>query len=193
MTLRPSPLRHPLSQRADDCYETPPEAVQALLRNERIPHDVWEPACGPGAFVRELRAVGHRVIATDLVDYGCPDSKSRIDFLMESRAPQGVLCIVTNPPFKLAARFVEHALALCPRVIMLLPLTFIAGERHATPNIFDQLARIHVFKHRLPMMHRRGWDGPKSSNQKDHAWFVWERGHVGPALTDRISWKLETT
>ena len=33
---------------------------------ERIPQHVWEPACGPGAIVRELRAVGHSVFASDI-------------------------------------------------------------------------------------------------------------------------------
>src|SRR5262245_2116251 len=84
-----SPQRHPLSQRGDDCYDTPPEAVHALLQVEPIPNLVWEPACGSGNIVRELRATGRRVIATDLVDHGCPDSESRIDFLMELRAPPG--------------------------------------------------------------------------------------------------------
>ena len=65
-----SPQRHPLKDRGDDCYETPREAVHALLRVERIPSVVWEPACGPGAIVRELRAAGHIVHASDLVDYG---------------------------------------------------------------------------------------------------------------------------
>jgi hypothetical protein len=55
-----------------------------------------------------------------LAAYGCPDSKSGIDFLMEWAPYAGA--IVTNPPSELATEFVTHAIALCPRVIMLLRL-----------------------------------------------------------------------
>jgi hypothetical protein len=181
-----SPLRHPLSDRKDDCYETPPEAVWALLRVERIPRAVWEPACGPGAIVRELRRAGHIVHASDLVDYGCPDSEARVDFLMEWRAPPGVEAIVSNLPFKLGGQMVAHALDLVPLVIVLARLSFLeSAERSA---ILDgPLARVHVFKSRLPMMHRAGWQGPKATSQVPYAWFAFERDHVGPALLDRIT------
>jgi hypothetical protein len=39
--------------------------------------------------------------------------------------------IVTNPPYKLADQFVEHALTLCPRVIMLLRLAFLESRRRS--------------------------------------------------------------
>jgi len=152
--------RHSLADRRDDCYETPPEAVLALLEVERIPSTVWEPACGPGAIVQVLRASGRTVYASDLVDYGCPDSESRIDFLMERRAPAGIATIVTNFPFKNAAQMVEHALELCPLVIVLLRLTFMESERRSGVLDSGHLARVHVFRKRLPMMHRRGWEGP---------------------------------
>jgi hypothetical protein len=188
-----SPLRHPYRVRGNDCYETPDVAVHALLRVEHIPHVVWEPACGPGAIVRVLRATGRTVIASDLIDYGCPDSQARIDFLMEWRAPPGVECVLTNPPNRFAERFIQRAIMLCPLVIMLLRIELISGQRRS--GVFDsgQLARIHAFRKRLPMMHRHGWQGPKADSQQDHASFVFERDHTGGAITDRISWDTEAT
>jgi hypothetical protein len=41
--------RHPHAERGLDLYETPAVAVEALLRVERLPHRIWEPACGRGA------------------------------------------------------------------------------------------------------------------------------------------------
>jgi hypothetical protein len=180
--------RHSLADRGNDVYETPPEAVQALLRVERLPQRVWEPACGPGSIVEALRNRGHSVRATDLIDYGCPDSESRIDFLMELNAGDAE-AIVTNPPFKLAAEFVQHGLALVPVVIMLLRLAFLESERRSEILDRGRLARVHVFRERLPMMHRHGWNGPKSTSQVPYAWFVWNRDHRGPATIDRISWR----
>jgi hypothetical protein len=44
--------RHSLSERGLDLYETPAVAVEALLRVEKLPHRVWEPAAGRGAIVK---------------------------------------------------------------------------------------------------------------------------------------------
>jgi hypothetical protein len=188
-----SPQRHALAERGDDLYETPPEAVKALLKAERIPRGIWEPACGPGAIVGVLRAAGHKVHATDINDYGCPESAAGVDFLFERQLPAGVEAIVTNPPFKLATEFVGHALELCPFVIVLLRLAFLESSRRSVILDDGRLARIHVFSNRLPMMHRAGWDGPKASNPMAFAWFVFDRYHAGPAALDRIAWELAVT
>jgi hypothetical protein len=183
--------RAPLADRRDDLYETPPEAVRALLAVEQIPAGaVWEPACGPGAIVRVLRAAGHRVYATDLVDYESPEQDAaRIDFLLEQQAPDfHVGSIITNPPYKLAGQFVRHALLLAPRVIMLMRLAFLESESRSSILDGGQLARVYPFRNRLPMMHRAGWDGPKAGNSVAFAWFVWDRLHNGPTELRRISW-----
>ena len=94
--------RAPLAEHRDDFYCTPPEAVRALLKAEKFSGTIWEPACGDGAIVNVLRDTGHRVYATDLVDRGCPDSESRVDFLMEQAPSFAIGAIVTNPPYALA-------------------------------------------------------------------------------------------
>lgn len=184
--------KHRQADRGLDLYETPPQAVRALLKVEPLPQALWEPACGPGAIVGTLRATGRTVIATDLGDWGCPDSLAGADFLRQDRAPNGVEAIVTNPPYFLAAQFVRHALALCPKVIMLMRLAFL--ESVGRSDILDggRLARVHVFANRLPLMHRYGWDGPKASSAMCFAWMVWDREHDGPATLRRIRWEAET-
>lgn len=183
-----------LNERGDDLYETPPVAVWALLQHEALPETVWEPACGPGSIVGVLRAAGKRVIATDLVDYGCPNSESRRDFLFERAAPAGCGCIVTNPPFKNAEPFVDKARELVPKVAMLLRLAFIESERRRVILDRGDLARVYVFRNRLPMMHRAG-RGTKiaktNSSAMAFAWFVWDRAHSGPTELRRISWGAE--
>lgn len=182
--------RAPLSERGDDLYETPPEAVRALLGVEPLPDVLWEPACGPGAIVRVLRAAGHRVVATDLVDYASPDQDAAgWDFLMERQTPPDVQAIVTNPPFKNAGAFAEHALDLCPRVVMLLRLAFLESERRSAILDGGKLARVHLFRKRLPMMHRAGWEGRKANSGMAFGWFVWDRDHSGPTVLHRVSWE----
>jgi hypothetical protein len=179
--------RHALSERRGDCYDTPPEAVHALLKVERLPWLIWEPACGTGNIVNVLRAAGHDVVATDLNDRGCSDSLDRIDFLL----PVKFNCeaIVTNPPFALAEKFVAIALDRAPLVIMLLRLAFYESERRSYILEHCGLARIHCFRKRLPMMHREGWEGRKANSGMAFAWYVWDRLHRGPTTVDRISWE----
>jgi hypothetical protein len=184
--------RHSHAERGLDLYETPAVAVEALLRVEQIPHRIWEPACGRGAIVNVLRAHGHEVVASDLMDYGVPITAPGyfgVDFLKETRAPAGTQAIVTNPPFQIAAQFVEHALKLSPLVIMLLRLAFMESERRCPILEGVGLARIHVFRKRLPMMHRAGWEGRKANSGMAFAWFVWERGYTGRTTISRVSWE----
>jgi len=68
---------HSHADRGDDFYATPRVAVDSLLAIEGkwLPNGrIWEPACGDGAIVTPLRKAGYRVVATDLVDRGCPSS-----------------------------------------------------------------------------------------------------------------------
>lgn len=191
-SLSTGALRHPLKDRKDDCYETPLEAVQTLLRVEGVPDVVWEPACGPGAIVRPLREAGHAVVATDLVDYGCEGSLHGVDFLMEHRAPAGVSTIVTNPPYKLANEFTRKGLELCDTVILLLRLAYLEGAGRSD-LIDNHLERVWLGRERLPMMHRHGWDGPKVGNAAmPFAWFVFQRVRTSPVIQlQRMSWRGE--
>jgi hypothetical protein len=180
--------RHAFTDRKDDLYETPAVAIKALLRVEQLPHRLWEPAAGRGAIVNVLRAAGHKVLASDLVDYGDPTHFARRDFLLE-KLPKDCQGIITNPPFKLAEEFVAHALELAPLVVMLLRLAFLESTRR-TPILEGRgLARIHVFRRRLPMMHRDQWSGPKANSGMAFAWFVWDRAHTGPTTIHRLSWE----
>ena len=199
-------MRAPLSERGDDLYQTPPEAIRALLAVEDIPQMVWEPACGPGAIARELRDAGRVVLATDLVDYESPDQDyANVDFLIpglaesvwaewsERRSKNESLrsgpVIVTNPPFKTVEPFVARALDLASVVIMLLRLAFLESGRRRSLLDDAPLARVWVFRKRLPMMHRAGWEGRKANSGMPFAWFVWRRDYVGSAELRRLSWE----
>jgi hypothetical protein len=136
-----------------------------------------------------LREAGHHVVATDLIDYGFPDSTGGIDFLKQQSAPEGVGTILTNPPFMYANEFVRQALVLVPRVVMLLRLAFLEGQGRSDILDGGQLARVHVFRNRLPMMHRNTSEGAEASSAMAFAWFSWDREHCGRTELRRISWR----
>lgn len=187
-----------LSERGNDLYESPVEAVFALLDLQRsgemkpLPRCIWEPACGPGVIVMVLRGAGHEVHATDLVDYGeraCDGAQSGVDFLMERAMWPGTQAIVTNPPFKLANEFVRNAHAIgAKRVVLLLRAMFIEGVGRTDVLEEMGLHSVYVFRNRLPMMHRDGYNGPKHGSNVPFAWFDWHFGYEGPTHLRRVSW-----
>jgi hypothetical protein len=187
--------RASLKDRANDLYETPPCAVRALLRTgelERHGGTIWEPCAGRGAIVRELRAGGCAVVAQDLVAYDGADAGilTPVDFLLESAPPDGAALIVTNPPFKLADSFIRHGLRLGLPFIALLRLMALEGSGRS--DLIDRhLRRVWAGIERLPMMHREGWQGPRTaSGGTPFAWFVFEPGQrSGSVELDRISWR----
>jgi hypothetical protein len=179
--------RHSLVERGADLYETPPIAVEALLAVETdLPHWVWEPCAGRGAITKVLHDRGHAVVCSDLIQYDDFPLHFVGDFLTQTKAPAGCDAIVSNPPYQIATEFTRHALDLAPRVYLLLRLAFL--ESVCRSEILEKrgLARVHVFRKRLPMMHRHGWSGPRASSAIPFAWFCWLRDHRGPAVVDRI-------
>lgn len=202
------------AERGNNLYETPPEAMRALLALERFNLEVWEPACGRGAISTMLDAAGYEVWLSDLIDYGTADRLGEVqqvaDFLAVDRVGASAFgmtrpCdIITNPPYgECLNAFVAHALRVHrPRkMALLLNLNFLCGFEDTNRNFaMDECppARIHVFKRRLPMMHRDGWDGPEASSRMNTAWFVWEQdaaeAYGGPTVVNRVDWKdFETT
>jgi hypothetical protein len=182
---------HTRAARGLDLYETPPEAVRALLRVENLPFRIWEPAAGRGAIARVLRDAGHEVTTSDI--------SSGADFFRAVYppvdAPHG---IVTNPPFQHAARFVAHAITMgTPYVAMLLRWSFWEGGTGPRPEhvarrfVLDDVppARAYCFANRLPMMHRDGWTGPRAAQAMAFGWFIWERPHRRITNVRRIRWR----
>lgn len=160
----------------DDLYETPAEAVEALLAVEDFAIQIWEPACGRGAISRVLEEAGHSVYSTDLNDHGY--GESRHDFLMTWQTPGGDL--ITNPPFKLMLEFAQHAVDLKIRKIAILArLAFLEGQRRKPFFEASPLKQVWVFSKRLPMMHRPEHAGVKSTSVLAFAWFVWQQDYEG--------------
>lgn len=186
--------QHSYEVRGDDLYETPEVATRALLNyiNIRPYQTVWEPACGPGAIVRELEAAGHDVIATDINDYG-QDQNGVFDFLERKERPHNVDWVITNPPFMkgMAHRFRNHALRtlMIPNVALLVRLAYLEGVGRMLDHQDGTMSKVVIFSRRLPMMHRHGWEGPTNSSAMAFCWVVWNRFHEGPPDLEFVDWK----
>jgi hypothetical protein len=181
-----------------DFYASPYAALPPLLvaEGKRLPRTIWEPAAGNGALVLPLRNRGFSVSATDINNWGCPDSESEVDFTSDIAAQYGASLrrthpdfgIVTNPPFGIIEQFVERAVAMSPYVALLCRLAFLESEGRMNWWRHVGLRRVHLISERLPMMHRHGYDGPKLSNAgMCFCWFIFEPGKR-PAHQVPIRW-----
>lgn len=163
-------------------FPTPPWASRALLEHV-IPDaggTVWEPACGEGHMVAVLDECFGTVFASDVHDFGVGKVGSFVGAGPDVLPPPGVLpdWVITNPPFALAAEFVERALDVAAEgVAMLVRTTWLEGVdryerlfRDSPPTI------VAAFVERVPMTVGR-WD-PDADTATAYAWVVWRRVEV---------------
>jgi hypothetical protein len=174
-----------MAVRGVDFYASPYAALPPLLVAEgrRLPRTIWEPSAGSGALVLPLRNRRFKVLASDLCDWGCPDSHAEVDFfsprateIADLLPDDGKFGIVTNPPFGAVEEYIERAVGLAPYVALLLRLAFLESEGRMKWWPTVGLQRIHVISERLPMMHRHGYEGPKLATAGlCFAWFIFQR------------------
>ena len=137
---------------------------------------VAEPFCGKGNLVIAMRARGLTVFASDILDRGCPDS-TVLDFRAMTERPPGCDVLISNCPYAGAMGFIEHALALGFRVVvLLLKLSFLCtAERYERLHKPGHLRRVHVLAERLQDMHDANYTGKKAGQSQVHAWFVFDQ------------------
>lgn len=160
----------------NDYYATDPHAMELLLERETFSEDVWECACGEGHLSRVLEDCGYHVTSTDLIDRGY--GLGGLNFLTYTDSVDAD--IVTNPPYKYAKEFAEHAIELVTdghKVAMFLRLSFLEGKSRR--ELFDRYPpkTIYVASRRLVCAKNGEFDG--SGGAVAYAWFVWEKGFMG--------------
>lgn len=167
----------------DDYYATEPAAAEWLLKLEPLSHYIWEPACGEGYLAKVFEENGYDVLSTDLIDrgYGIGD----FDFFKcEVTTDRD---IVTNPPYKYAQEFVEHAIELAEdgcKVCMFLKLTFLEGQKRR--KLFEKYPPKVVYVSSSRLQCAKNGDFKNSTGTAVcYAWFVWEKGYTGDTV---IKW-----
>jgi hypothetical protein len=173
----------------NDFYATHPDSTKALLAVEEIIYPALEPACGEGHISKLLSG---QVISTDLVDRGYGGYEElNGDFLTTNYSDFCFETVITNPPFNLFQEFVEKALRVAnKKVIMFGKLQALEGQKRGTYLATTPLRTVYVFKKRQqPMRNGKSNDeitGKKMSSTMAFAWFVWEIGYVGKPTIEWI-------
>lgn len=125
-------------------------------------------------------ASGYEVKSTDLIDRGY--GIGGVDFLKQTEIFNGD--IVTNPPYKYAQEFIEHALTLLPdgnKLCMFLKIQFLEGK--ARRKLYDTTPpkTIYVSSSRIQC----GKNGKFTPSMVAYAWYVWVKGFKGDPI---IKW-----
>ena len=172
----------------NDYYATEPRAVELLLEKEKFCPRIWEPACGEGHISKVLERHGYKVKSTDLIDRGY--GEGGIDFFKATKEEARKACprdIITNPPYKYAKEFVEHALDISAdgtKIAMFLKLTFLEGQKRR--ELFREKPPMTVYV--SPARLRCGKNGDFSGQSMvAYAWFVWHKGYMGPTYIDHLN------
>lgn len=157
-----------------DYYATDPVCAKELLDLGLNINNVWECACGEGHLAKIFADAGVLWEATDLIDRGYGDAG--VNFLQESDEHDG--WIVTNPPYKYAQEFCEHAIRLSGNVAMFLKLTFLEGQKR------KEFFKLHPPKYVYVYSQRRkcamnGKFKDTGSSASAYAWFIWEKDFIG--------------
>lgn len=178
---------HSTTDREDnDFYATEPKALELLLDMEEFDPYVWECACGKGHLSEVLKKRGYIVRSTDLIDRGYGEGD--VDFLLINEKHNGD--IITNPPYKFAQEFVEHALDIIPdgkRCAMFLKLTFLESKNRR--KLFERYPPelIYVSSSRLQCAKGGDFDTSKQGvgTAVAYGWFIWRKGYTGEP---RVRW-----
>jgi hypothetical protein len=149
-----------------DFLSTPHWVTGILLNHIEFIGPIWEPACGDGKMAKDLKKYGYTILSSDLCKRGF--GKTGVDFLNEKLtwAPN----IVTNPPYVIANKFVNHALELYPsgKVAVLMRTLFLEGKyRHEMYKRFRP-SEIIVISDRVDMC------SEKPGRAFSLSWFVWD-------------------
>ena len=172
----------------DDFYPTPAWCTKGLL--EQVPfwsrsNIIWEPAAGKGDISRVLSDEGYSVVSSDLVCYEShyrPFIRTGVDFLKQEQMYAGSRHIVTNPPYKLAEEFINHAIALATpvkgKVIMLLRNEYDCAKKRN--YLFSTKTG---FEAKYVLTSRPRWiEGSTGSPRHNYAWFVWNTKLIGTGV-----------
>ena len=175
---------HSLNDReVNDYYATDPIAIELLLEKEKFSNDIWECACGEGHLSKSLIEHGYNVCSTDLIDRGY--GTGGIDFLSTDIKFDGD--IITNPPYKYAKEFVEHAIQSITdghRVAMFLKLSFLEGK--ARREMFEKYPPKYVYVSSSRIVCCKNGDfgtyQRKNNSALAYAWFIWEKPFCGETI-----------
>ena len=171
-----------------DYYATEPKAATLLMDLESLSPLIWECACGGGHISDVLKKNGYCVYSSDLINRGYNGTIIQ-DFLKTNNL--NTMDIITNPPYKYAKEFVEHALDISAdgvKVAMFLKLTFLESKSRKALFKKYPFKTLYVSSARLQCAKNGDFEkfGKGVGTAVAYGWYVWEKGFTGKPTIEWI-------
>jgi hypothetical protein len=181
---------NPKAEREEnDFYATNPKALGLFLKENStiLSSNIWECACGEGHLSDKLKEWNFNVKSSDLINRGYGEVQDFLKFQGEWSGD-----ILTNPPFKLAEKFVEKAMSILgdgKKLVLFLKIQFLEGQNRYKLFKKYPLKCVYVHSSRQQCCKNADFDKYNATTQC-YAWFVWEKGYNG--ITE-LKWLKETS
>ncbi len=159
-----------------DDFPTPPWATRALAEYGIAPQGTClEPACGRGHMSAALAEYFDKVISSDIFDYGFG---SVADFLNSTYEANSFDWVITNPPFKLAEKFIARSMKIARLGAAMLTRTVFIESEGRYERLFKVTppSRFAQFAERVPMV--EGRLDREATTATAYAWLVWEKNRL---------------
>jgi len=155
-------------RKKSDFYQTPYSITEQLLEAEKFENSILEPCCGKGAIVQILS----KYYNPEYID--CFDISSGMDFLKYDKGLYHN--IITNPPFSLSFEFIQKSKEIyTEKIAMLLPLSYLHGQKRYYNKIFSELKCIYVFTRYPLLTDLIREDGKYNTGMIAYAWYIWQK------------------
>lgn len=170
----------------NDFYATEPKAIDVLIEEgkHQFCDNILEPAAGTGHLSERLIKYGYKVTSYDLIDRGY----CAVQDFFEIKEWDGD--IITNPPYKIAREFVEHAIDIIPngnQVAMFLKLTFLESKarkemfkKYPLKTLYVSSSRLQCAKNGDFITYSKG-----TGTAVAYGWYIFEKGYKGEPI---IKW-----
>ena len=163
----------------NDFYATHPHAIEVALpifKEIGVSKNIWECSCGMGHISEALIRGGYNVKSSDLINRGYGIVSN---FLEETELFNGD--ILTNPPFKLAEKFIEKSMELLNdgnKAIFFLKVQFL--ESKGRKELFKRFPPKYVIVNSERQQCSKDGDFEKyHATTQCYCWYVFEKGYVG--------------
>lgn len=130
-----------------------------------------------------LKNYGYEVKNTDIVNRGYDKFDGIQDFLKQNDLWHGD--ILTNPPFKLAEKFVQKGVNLLgnndSKLLLFLKIQFLEGQKRK--KLFKKYTPKYVYVYSSRQKCAKDGEFEKyTATTQFYAWYIWEKGFSGETI-----------
>ncbi len=162
-----------MARRENDFYETPIGLTAALFHHLKLQSGqvIYEPCVGDGAILKTLHGCAERGMTIYSNDI---NPHKEASFHVDASKVWPLLpeikidWTITNPPFSLAYEILTTSLSNCPRVAMLLRLSFLEPAKKRA-DFLSELPPNHLL-----VMPRVSFTEDGKTDTMTCAWMVWD-------------------